>query len=197
MGLSAIPEDPAAVAKAARLRYVSDRMPGIRREPDREDFRYIGPDGEPVTDEKTLDRIRALAIPPAYADVWISPISNGHLQATGRDAKGRKQYRYHERWRAVRDETKYDRMLAFGDALPRVRERAARDLALPGLTREKVLAAIVRLLETTRIRIGNEEYARQNHSYGLTTLQNDHVDVQGSTVHFHFRGKSGKEHEIG
>jgi len=196
LSLQAIPEDPAAVAKAARLRYVFDRMPGIRREKARAGFRYVGPDGQPVADEKTLERIRKLAIPPAYTDVWISPFPNGHLQATGRDARGRKQYRYHERWRAVRDETKYDRMLAFGDALPRIRERIAHDLALPGLPREKVLATIVRLLEATRIRIGNEEYARQNGSYGLTTLRNDHVDVRGSTVRFKFRGKSGKEHEI-
>jgi DNA topoisomerase-1 len=197
LSLHAIPEDPAAVAKAARLRYVSDRTRGIRREKDGDNFRYISPDGEPLTDEKTLERIRQLAIPPAYTDVWISPLPNGHLQATGRDAKGRKQYRYHKRWRAARDETKYDRMLAFGSALPRIRERVTHDLALPDLPREKVLATIVRLLETTRIRIGNEEYARQNDSYGLTTLRNDHADVRGSAVLFHFRGKSGKEHEIG
>jgi DNA topoisomerase-1 len=188
---------PQEAAKAAHLRYVSDRHPGIRREKTADGaFRYIGVDGEEVTDVRTLERIRALGIPPAYSDVWICPIPHGHLQATGRDARGRKQYRYHERWRAVRDETKYDRMLAFGDALPRIREAVARDLARPELHREKVLATIVRLLERTRIRVGNEEYARQNDSYGLTTLRPDHVDVTGTKLHFHFRGKSGKEHAI-
>jgi DNA topoisomerase I len=188
--------DPEAAAKAARLRYVSDTLPGIRRMKTRNGFRYIGPDDKPVRDEKTLERIRSLGIPPAYTDVWICPIPNGHLQATGRDAKGRKQYRYHPRWCAVRDETKYDRMLAFSEALPGLRARVLEDLSRPGLPREKVLATAVRLLETTRIRVGNEEYARQNDSYGLTTLKNDHVAVQGTTVHFRFRGKSGKEHEI-
>lgn len=191
-------------AKAAHLRYVSDTQPGIRREPATDnDFRYIGVDGETVTDEKTLARIRSLAIPPAYTGVWICPIPNGHLQATGRDVRGRKQYRYHPRWRETRDETKYDRMLAFGDALPGIRERVAHDLALRGgggggggLPREKVLATIVALLETTRIRIGNEEYARANKSYGLTTLRNRHVEVEGAAVHFHFKGKSGKRHRI-
>jgi DNA topoisomerase-1 len=184
-------------AKAAHLRYVSDQQPGIRREKGKKGtFRYIGVDGEEVTDDRTLSRIKALAIPPAYTDVWICPIPHGHLQATGRDAKGRKQYRYHERWRMVRDETKYDRMLEFGDALPNIRSRVKEDLARPGLNREKVLATIVRLLERTRIRVGNEEYARQNDSFGLTTLRPDHVDVTGTKLHFHFRGKSGKEHEI-
>ena len=191
------PESPKEAAKAAHLRYVSDGQPGIRREKAKGDsFRYIGVDGEPVTDARTLERIKALAIPPAYTDVWICPIPHGHLQATGRDAKGRKQYRYHERWRAVRDETKYDRMLAFGDALPKIRETVEKDLARPGLNREKVLATIVRLLERTRIRVGNEEYAKQNESYGLTTLRPKHVEVSGTKLHFHFRGKSGKEHAI-
>ncbi|MES2462271.1 MAG: DNA topoisomerase IB [Armatimonadota bacterium] len=194
---AASPPSPQEAAKAAHLRYVSDRQPGIRREKDKEGaFRYIGVDGEQVTDARKLDRIKALGIPPAYTDVWICPIPHGHLQATGRDAKGRKQYRYHERWRAVRDENKYDRMLAFGDALPRIREAVERDLARPGLNREKVLATIVRLLERTRIRVGNEEYAKQNNSFGLTTLRPDHVDVRGSKLHFHFRGKSGKDHAI-
>jgi DNA topoisomerase-1 len=188
--------DPREVAKAAHLRYVSDTKPGIRREKQGKTFRYIGLDGEPVTDEKTLARIRSLVIPPAYTDVWICPNAQGHLQATGRDAKGRKQYRYHPRWREARDATKYDRMLAFGKALPCIRERVDTDLRRPGLTRERVLATVVRLLETTHIRVGNEEYARTNDSYGLTTLQNKHVEVQGATVRFHFRGKSGKEHEI-
>jgi DNA topoisomerase-1 len=149
-----------------------------------------------VTDEKTLTRIRALGIPPAYTDVWICPLANGHLQATGRDARGRKQYRYHARWRETRDETKYGRMLAFADALPGIRARVEQDLARPGLGREKVLATIVRLLETTFIRVGNEEYARENNHFGLTTLHNEHVDVEGAKLHFHFTGKSGKEHEI-
>jgi DNA topoisomerase-1 len=184
---------PQEAAKAAHLRYVTDAQPGIRREKAADgEFRYIGVDGEPVTDTRTLERIKALGIPPAYTNVWICPIPNGHLQATGRDAKGRKQYRYHERWRAVRDETKYDRMLAFGDALPRIRERVEKDLARPGLNREKVLATIVRLLERTRIRVGNEEYAKQNDSYGLTTLRTDHVEVKGTKLHFHFRGRAAR-----
>ena len=139
----------------------------------------------------------SLAIPPAWTDVWICPDPNGHLQATGRDAKGRKQYRYHPRWREVRDETKYARLIAFGEALPRIRERVDTDLARHGLPREKVLATVVRLLETTFIRVGNEEYAKTNHSYGLTTMRNKHVDVSGGTVEFHFHGKSGIEHTIG
>ncbi|MBC8101265.1 MAG: DNA topoisomerase IB, partial [Cytophagales bacterium] len=159
-------------------------------------FSYVGVDGEPVTDPKILERIAALGVPPAYTDVWICPIPHGHLQATGRDARGRKQYRYHARWREVRDETKYDRMLAFGEALPQIREQVERDLARPGLTRDKVLATVARLLERTRIRVGNEEYARQNESYGLTTLRSDHVEVKGTKLHFQFRGKSGKEHAI-
>ena len=149
-----------------------------------------------IEDEATLTRIRSLAIPPAYTDVWISPLANGHLQATGRDAKGRKQYRYHPKWRAFRDENKYDRMMAFGAALPKIRERAEQDLARPGMPREKVLATLVRLLETTLIRVGNEQYAEENQHYGLTTLHNEHVDVSGATVEFHFVGKSGKEHDI-
>jgi DNA topoisomerase I len=188
--------EPEAAAKAARLRYVSDNLPGIRRVKARGGFRYIGPDDKPVRDDRTLARIQSLGIPPAYTDVWICPIPNGHLQATGRDAKGRKQYRYHPRWRAVRDETKYDRMLAFGEALPGLRARVLEDLSRPGLPREKVLATAIRLLETTRIRVGNDEYARQNDSYGLTTLKNDHVEVEGTKIHFRFRGKSGKVHQI-
>jgi DNA topoisomerase-1 len=186
-----------AAAKAARLRYVADAMPGIRRVGDPQSgFRYVGVDGEEVSDPATLERIRKLGIPPAYTDVWISPIAHGHLQATGRDVKGRKQYRYHERWRAVRDETKYDKMLSFGAALPLIRRRVDEDLSRRGLPREKVLAAIVRLLEKTRIRVGNEEYARQNESYGLTTMRDEHVEVSGSTVRFKFKGKSNKEHDI-
>lgn len=191
-------EAPApVVAKAAGLRYVSALKPGITRVRAGAEFRYVGPDGEPVRDEEELKRIRALAIPPAWEDVWISPLANGHLQATGRDARGRKQYRYHPRWRAIRDEVKYDRMIDFARALPKLRERRDNDLRLPGLPREKVIAAVVGLLETTLIRVGNEEYARANKSFGLTTLRSKHANVDGSEIRFRFRGKSGKEHEIG
>ena len=183
--------------KAAHLRYVTDAQPGLRREGDPErGFHYTAADGAPVTDEATLARIQSLGIPPAYTDVWISPHESGYLQATGHDAKGRKQYRYHPRWRETRDENKYDRMMAFGDALPAIRARVARDLAKHGLPREKVLATVVRLLETTLIRVGNEQYAHENHHYGLTTLRNKHVAVSGQSLHFHFVGKSGKEHKI-
>ncbi len=188
--------DPVESAKAAGLRYVNDSMPGIRRERDGDEFVYIGPDGQPITDEKTLERIKSLGIPPAYTDVWICPTPRGHIQATGRDAKGRKQYRYHPRWREVRDETKYTRMIAFGQALPHIRARVDQDLSLPGLPRAKVLATVVRLLETTLIRVGNPEYARDNKSFGLTTMRDRHVDISGSKVQFHFRGKSGKTHTI-
>ncbi len=192
---TATPE-PAESAREAGLRYVSDDRPGIRRLRAGKHFRYVGPDGKPVRDEETLARIRSLAIPPAWTDVWVCPLARGHLQATGRDARGRKQYRYHPRWRATRDETKYDRMAAFGRALPAVRARVDADLARPGLPREKVLATVARLLETTLIRVGNEEYAKQNGSYGLTTLEDRHVRVAGETVHFAFRGKSGIRHRI-
>ncbi len=188
--------DPPAVAKAAGLRYVNDSRPGITRKPHGKSYRYSHPDGSPVTDEETLARIKALVIPPAYTDVWICPQPNGHLQATGRDARGRKQSRYHPHWREVRDETKYERMLLFGDALPRIRERVDHDLALHGLPREKVLATIVRLIETTFIRVGNEEYARTNKSYGLTTMQTRHALVHGGTITFDFKGKSGVHHTI-
>lgn len=188
-------EAPAA-AKAAGLRYVSDIAPGIRRERDGEDFRYIGPDGKPVKEPETLRRIAALVIPPAWTDVWICPLPLGHIQATGRDAKGRKVYRYHDRWREVRDATKFHRMVAFGETLPLIRERIAQDLGRHGLPREKVLATVVRLLETTHIRIGNEEYVRENGSFGLTTLRDQHIDISGSTLWFHFLGKSGKHHEV-
>jgi DNA topoisomerase-1 len=188
--------DPAAAARLARLRYVSDATPGIQRTRAGRGFSYRRPDGTLVHDAETLRRIRALAIPPAWTDVWICTLPNGHLQATGRDAKGRKQYRYHPRWRAVRDETKYTRMIAFGEALPRIRAQVEKDLNWHGLPREKVLATVVRLLETTLIRIGNEEYAKTNKSYGLTTMRNRHVDVKGATVRFHFRGKSGIDHRI-
>jgi len=195
-------EPPISVAevkaeiRAAGLRFVTDSQPGLRRERDGDQFRYVGPDGTPIDGAPTLARLRALDIPPAYQDVWICRLPNGYLQATGRDAKGRKQYRYHPRWRETRDETKYAHMREFGAALPLIRARVTQDLGLPGLPREKVLATVVRLLETTLIRVGNKEYAKENHHYGLTTLHNRHLDVEGTTLHFHFRGKSGKEHVI-
>jgi DNA topoisomerase I len=188
--------DPLESAQAAGLRYVSDASPGIRRRRAGRGFSYAGLDGRPVRDRDTLERIRRLAIPPAYTDVWICPSENGHLQATGRDARGRKQYRYHPRWREVRDETKFGRMLAFSEALPRLRARLEKDLARPGLPREKVLATVVRLLECTAIRVGNDEYARANQSFGLTTLRDHHVEVSGSTLRFRFRGKSRKTHSV-
>jgi len=186
----------AADARSAGLRYVGDDLPGIRRKKAGKGFAYVGADGKRVTDAATLERIRALAIPPAYGDVWISPFANGHIQATARDARGRKQYRYHAKWREVRDETKYARTIAFAKALPKIRERVESDLRLPGLPREKVLAAVVRLLETTTIRIGNEEYAKDNGSYGLTTMKNSHVRVRGGEMRFSFRGKSKIRHAI-
>jgi DNA topoisomerase-1 len=188
--------DPVASARAAGLRYVSDEAPGIRRKRVGKGFTYVDSDGRTVRDAQTIRRIKALAIPPAWSDVWICPDPRGHLQATGRDARGRKQYRYHRRWREVRDAVKYDRMLAFAQALPKIRERTDRDLERADLPREKVLATIVRLLEETRIRIGNDEYRKENGSYGLTTLRNRHVNVMGAEVRFTFRGKSGKQHHV-
>ncbi|WP_437969244.1 DNA topoisomerase IB [Sorangium sp. So ce260] len=187
---------PIESAKSAGLRYVNDDEPGISRRKAGKGFKYLDAEGRLVKDEATLKRIRHLAIPPAWTGVWICQSERGHIQATGRDARGRKQYRYHPRWREVRDETKYDRMLAFGAALPAIRAAAERDLALPGLPREKVLATVVRLLDETSIRIGNDEYARDNNSYGLTTLHDEHVEIKGDIIKFHFRGKSGKEHEL-
>ena len=189
-------QDPLQSAKAAGLRYVPDAGPGFRRLPSRGAFRYVDADGKPIRDEVTLNRIKSLVIPPAWTRVWICPLANGHLQATGRDKRARKQSRYHPRWREVRDETKYERMLAFGDALPAIRDKVESDLTLPGLPREKVLATIVRLMETTCIRVGNEEYAKANHSYGLTTMRNRHVEVHGETITFDFTGKSGIHHTI-
>jgi DNA topoisomerase-1 len=188
--------NPQEAAKAAQLRYVSDERPGLRRRKAGEGFSYVDSDGKTISDEATLARIKSLAIPPAWTDVWICPIAHGHLQASGRDAKGRKQYRYHARWRKVRDENKYSRMAAFGAALPRIRAKADEHLSLPGLEKKKVLAVAVQLLEATFIRIGNEEYARTNKSYGLTTMLDRHVKIEGSKIHFRFRGKSGKDHEI-
>jgi DNA topoisomerase I len=189
-------DDGAAFARQAGLRHVADDAPGIMRTRAGSGFRYIDAAGKPVRDEATLARIRSLAIPPAWTDVWICPWDNGHLQATGRDAKGRKQYRYHPRWRNVRDEAKYERMLSFGRALPLIRRRVEAALRLPGLPREKVLATVVHLLETTMMRVGNEEYARNNKSFGLTTLRDRHARVDGSEVEFRFRGKSGIQHAI-
>ncbi len=191
-----VEDDPVEAAKSAGLRHVNDSSPGIRRIKRGKGFSYVGSDDERVTDDRTIDRIKTLSIPPAWTDVWICPSPRGHIQATGRDEKGRKQYRYHPRWREVRDEAKYDRMIAFGLALPTIRDRSNEDLSRRGLPREKVLAAVVQLLEGTLIRVGNEEYARQNRSYGLTTLRNRHVDINGSEITFEFKGKSGKQHEV-
>jgi DNA topoisomerase I len=192
----AIVTDPVQSAKEAGLRYVSDTQPGIMRKRRGKGFRYIGVDGAPVRDPGVLARIKSLVIPPAWKDVWICANPKGHLQATGRDAKGRKQSKYHPRWREVRDETKYERMMIFGLCLPTIRERVEQDLSAPGMPRRKILATIVRLMETTYIRVGNEEYARQNHSYGLTTMRNRHVQVNGSTITFKFQGKSGIRHTV-
>src|SRR5436190_5343463 len=188
--------DPIESARAAGLRYVSDLSPGIRRKRAGKGFMYRNSEGRTVDDRDTIRRIKGLAVPPAWTDVWICPNPHGHLQATGRDARGRKQYRYHLRWREVRDAVKYDRMVAFAAALPEIREQTDRDLERPGMPREKVLAAIVRLLEETRIRVGNEEYRKENGSFGLTTLRNRHAEVIGADVHFSFRGKSGKLHRV-
>lgn len=181
----------------AGLRFSSDDQPGYTRRRAGRGFTYRDPGGRRVTDERTLARIRALAIPPAWTDVWICRRANGHLQATGRDARGRKQYRYHPRYRELREASKFDRMMAFAQALPAIRERTDEDLRRPGLPKEKVLAAIVRLLELTLIRVGNEEYARLNRSFGLTTLRDRHAQVEGTRVRFRFRGKAGKIHEVG
>ncbi len=189
-------DDPIEAARSIGLRYVGDDVPGITRESSGKGFRYRDPDRKIIRDKATLSRVASLAIPPAWTDVWISPSARGHIQATGRDAKGRKQYRYHPRYRETRNISKYDRMLLFADALPRLRERVDADLVLPGMPREKVLAAVVRLLELTMIRVGNESYARENGSFGLTTLRNRHARIDGSTVRFRFRGKSGVRHEI-
>jgi DNA topoisomerase-1 len=191
-----IPLEGPQAAKAAGLRYTTDTLPGIKRVKRGKSFGYLAADGKPIQDANEIARIKSLAIPPAYSDVWICPQANGHLQATGRDARGRKQYRYHKRWRAVRDETKFDRMVAFAKALPAIRAAVARDMRKQGLPREKILATMVSLLEATAIRVGNEEYARENDSYGLTTLHEEHAEVKGATIKFHFRGKSGKVHDV-
>lgn len=185
-----------ADARRVGLRHVYDRQPGITRRRSGRSFRYLQPDGATVRDPAALQRIESLVIPPAWTDVWICRDANGHLQATGRDARGRKQYRYHARFREARDETKYDRLFAFAAALPKIRGQVERDLRRQGLSREKVLAAVVRLLEQTLIRVGNEEYSRLNQSFGLTTLRDGHARIRGAQVQFNFRGKSGKEHAV-
>lgn len=188
--------DPVDSAKAAGLRYTTDSRPGIRRKKKGTGFVYVSADGSPLRDAAELARIRRIVIPPAWTAVWICPDPRGHLQATGRDARSRKQYRYHPRWRALRDETKYERLIGFAQILPALRRRAAADLRKPGLPREKVLAAVVQLLEKTLIRVGNDEYAKENGSFGLTTLRDGHVKVNGGRVRFSFRGKSGIEHTV-
>jgi DNA topoisomerase-1 len=188
--------DPEASAEEAGLRYVSDESPGYTRQRRGRKFIYFDTEGKEIREEGRILRLNRLAIPPAYTDIWICPSPNGHLQATGRDARRRKQYRYHERWREVRDENKYDRMVVFAQALPKIRRRITRDLKRRGLPREKVLATVVQLLEKTFIRVGNEEYVKENRSFGLTTLRNRHVEVKGAKLRFRFRGKSGREHDI-
>jgi DNA topoisomerase-1 len=188
--------DRSGVAREVGLRYVSDAQPGIRRKGAGIGFRYVDAKGNAVNDEAVLARIKSLAIPPAWTEVWISPWANGHIQATGRDARGRKQYRYHPRWRDVRDEAKYERMLNFARALPGIRKTVDAALKQPGLPREKILATIVYLLQATMMRIGNEEYARHNKSFGLTTLRDRHARIDGGEVEFRFRGKSGVQHAV-
>ncbi|MGH7936845.1 MAG: DNA topoisomerase IB, partial [Chthoniobacterales bacterium] len=188
--------DPEEAAEEAGLRYVSDDQPGYMRKRRGKKFVYFDTEGKEIKDEKRILRLNRLAIPPAYKDVWICPSPNGHLQATGRDDRGRKQYRYHERWRAERDENKYEKMIIFGQGLPKIRRRITRDLKKRGLPREKVLATVVQLLEKTFIRVGNEEYAKENKSFGLTTMRDRHVKVRGTQVRFRFRGKSGIDHDI-
>lgn len=188
--------DGVATAQLAGLRYTTEQQPGIRRRRNGRGFTYVDLDGAPIRDAGELRRMKRLAIPPAWTDVWISPTPLGHIQATGRDARGRKQYRYHERWREVRDDAKYDRLIDFAKALPRIRERLDADLARPGIPRERVLATAIRILEETFMRVGNVEYARANGSFGLTTLRAKHVDVDGARIVFRFRGKSGQDHEV-
>lgn len=196
IALASAAADAVDAAKAAGLRYVTDDAPGLTRTRSGRGFSYRRADGTLVHEPAELRRIRQLAIPPAWTAVWICANPSGHLQATGRDARGRKQYRYHERWREIRDGTKYGRMIDFAAALPKIRERTDADLRRQGLPREKVLATVVRLLEGTLIRVGNEEYAKENRSFGLTTMQNRHVEISGGTMVFRFRGKSGVQHEV-
>ncbi|HEY7000836.1 MAG TPA: DNA topoisomerase IB [Candidatus Udaeobacter sp.] len=186
----------AEAAEEAGLQYVSDERPGYRRKASNGDFEYLDTEGKGIRDDQRLLRIKRLAIAPAWTDVWICPSPTGHIQATGRDARRRKQYRYHERWREIRDENKFARLADFATALPKIRRRVAQDMKLPGLPRQKVLATVVRLLKRTFIRVGNEEYARENKSFGLTTMKNRHVAVKGARLRFRFRGKSGRQHEV-
>jgi DNA topoisomerase-1 len=188
--------DPIEIDLPADLHYVDDSQPGLRRKILRGKFAYFTADGERITDADEIKRINALVIPPAYKDVWICADPRGHLQATGRDARGRKQYRYHPRWREVRDKDKYERMIEFGKMLPKVRRQLETHLAAPGLDRNKVMAAVVSLLDSTLIRVGNTQYARDNKSFGLTTMRNRHVEVKGNSIAFEFRGKSGIEHKV-
>jgi DNA topoisomerase I len=185
-----------AKPSTAKLRYVHDDEPGYRRKKSGKSFVYLDTRGHKITSEAKIRRLKALAIPPAWTDVWISPRPDGHLQATGRDAKGRKQYRYHPDWRAVQEEMKFDRLISFGEALPAIRRRIADDIAKKGLPREKVIATVVHLLEASLIRVGNDEYARTNGSFGLTTLRDPHVAVHGSDISFSFPGKSNQRHQI-
>src|SRR5437870_2735262 len=191
-----LPADPAESAEDAGLRYVTDAQPGLRRVRAGGGFRYLRPDGSPLADRRHCAWIKGLAIPPAWRDIWICPDRRGHLQATGRDARGRKQYRYHPEWRSKRDEIKYDRLLDFARALPRIRRRVTRDLSRRGLPRERVLAAVVRLLETTLLRVGNAEYAQANKSFGLTTLRNRHAQVGSTRIRLRFPGKAGRVSEV-
>jgi len=188
--------DNVSAAKEAGLHYVHDDAPGYTRRRGGHQFKYFDTEGKPIRDQQRLLRIKRLAIPPAWSDVWICPSPSGHIQVTGRDARRRKQYRYHDRWRESRDETKFGRLAAFAEALPRIRRRLAKDIKLAGLPREKVLATVVQLLERTFIRIGNEEYARNNKSFGLSTIRGRHVTVRGAQLRFRFRGKSGRQHEV-
>jgi DNA topoisomerase I len=187
--------DPVGTAEEAGLRYVTDDRPGITRRRAGRGFSYLAPDGSRIRDRAEIERIQAIAIPPAWDDVWICPNPKGHVLATGRDARGRKQYRYHPAWREVRDATKYDRMAAFGDELPDIRARIDRDLGLRGLPREKVLAAVLFMIDTTLVRVGNDEYARLNASFGATTMRSEHAVVRGDRVRFSFRGKHGAQVE--
>ena len=196
MAPKAVPDSVTAAASAG-LHHVTDARPGITREMGALGFRYYRPGGRPLKSPTDLKRIRMLAVPPAWKEVWICPDPRGHLQATGRDARGRKQYRYHPEWRAHRDSDKFDRLEAFAAVLPVIRARTNADLARSGLPREKVLATVVQLLERSLIRVGNDEYAKSNKSFGLTTMQDKHVEVKGSTLRFEFRGKSGKRHSVG
>jgi DNA topoisomerase-1 len=194
--VGAVAEDPQMAARAAGLHYVTDRLPGITRKRKGSNFTYYDAEGKRLLDPSELKRIRSLVIPPAWERVWICPRTNGHLQATGFDDRGRKQYKYHSTWRTVRDEAKFERLLSFAESLPRIRVRVDEDMRRPELGREKVLATVVRLLEVSLIRIGNEEYVKENKSFGLTTMRNRHVKVEGSSARFQFRGKSGKRHVI-